>query len=354
VAARLAIALFAVSASIAGALFIRGPASPQAGASCNGCSGAFYGVDETKVVTAIQNIWPQGNTNNCGVETALAAVNFADEVAGQPLRFASTQNMFQVNSALQSTTAASAWGYAPPNQWAGTSNIAPDAGTDLRSIAYITYAYGPTQWMYHDYIYRWPFLHSSEPSFSTQVLEATTSMAESIEQWSMPANVAINGGEHSVLVTGVWSGNDPNTNYPAQIKGLVFRDPEYYASSSRFEVDFATWSSTGLYMPPNSYYYSLWALYYGDLNTLNDHRNTGDPEPTVGPYTPNAAQGKPYHWYHGFTWIQVDKRFAVYVGPSAGSRSAPSRNTIVRLPTGPDWAFTAETPQSAGLLMKAP
>ncbi len=337
-AIRVSIALLAVSASFVMAAISRGPgAAPISLASgCNTCTGTFYGANTTLTVNAIQNIWPQGNTNNCGVETAEAVTNYADELAGVSMRFTSTQDMSQVNQDNQNSSAASQWGYATPtNQWAGKSNIAPDTGTDPRSIAYMTFNYTPPNWYFHGYIYRWSFFHSTQPSFSTQVIEATTSLAESLERWSMPTNTTINGGAHSVIVTGIWSGNDPNAHYPAQIQGLVFRDPEYPASSSRYEIDFATWSSTGLYMPPNNYYYSLWSLYYGDLTTLGDHKNTSDPEPSVGPYVPNAAKGEPYHWYDGFTWIQRD----TFTSGSQGS---------------PDWAFTAESPGNLGHQMTTP
>lgn len=332
---RLSIALLMVSGYyIAIAL---GPGgTPQTQASCSTCTGAFYGADTTRTINAIQHIWPQGNTNNCGVETAEAVVNYADAVTGRALRFTSTSNMYQVNQSNQSSAAASQWGYATPlNRWAGRSNIAPDTGTDPRSIAYMTFTYTPPGWYFHDYVYRWQYFHSSQPSFQTQALEATTSLAESLERWHMPTNTTINGGAHSVLVTGIWSGNDPNTHYPAQIQGLVFRDPEYAASSGRFEVDFATWSSTGLYMPPNGYYYSLWSVYYGDLHSRNDRLNKSDPEPTVGPYTPRPANGQPEHWYGGFTWIQRD----TFTTGAQGS---------------PDWSFTAESPGNLGRQMTTP
>jgi hypothetical protein len=335
---RVSIALLTVSASLVMAVIsgTHAGAFGDLAAGCTTCTGAFYGGNTTLTVAAIQHIWPQGNTNNCGVETAEAITNYADELARVSMRFTSTQNMFQVNRDNQNSSAASRWSYATPtNQWAGKSNIAPDAGTDPRSIAYMTFNYTPPNWYFHDYLYRWSFFHSTQPSFSTQALEATTSLAESLERWSMPTNTTINGGAHSVIVTGIWSGNDPNTHYPAQIQGLVFRDPEYAASSSRYEVDFATWSSTGLYMPPNNYRYSLWSLYYGDLGTRGDHKNTSDPEPTVGPYVPNAAKAEPYHWYDGFTWIQRD----TFTSGSQGS---------------PDWAFTAESPGNRGHQMTAP
>ena len=360
VAVHLSVALLAVSASMLAAAFARGfGLSSNAEASCGSCIGTFYGVSDATMATVTQNIWPQGNTCNCGVESAEAVVNFVDQMQGLPLRFTSTQDMFNINQDMWGDAVISEWGYATPmNPCAEKSNIAPDTGTDPRSIAYISTRYSPSGSMFYDYIYRWSFYHKTEPSFSTQAQEATTSLAEGIERGHLPANTTINGGAHSVVVTGVWSGNDPNTHYPAQIQGLVFRDPEYVGTSSRFEVTFTTWSQTGLYMPPNNYYYSLWSLYYGDLKNLNDHLNTSDPEPTMGPYVPNAAQGEPYHWFHGLTWIQFGTIYEPLAphsaSPSGGSAGPPNSASGSGLDVNPDWAYTAPTPYTFGIQMQSP
>jgi hypothetical protein len=154
--------------------------------------------------------------------------------------------------------------------------------------------------------------------YSTQVQQATTNVARALETWHEPVNVTINGGLHSVLVSGIYAYNDPATNYPANISSVVYRDPEGSSSTSRVQVDFTTWKSGNFASPFGVY--SLWSLYYGDQSTVGDGLNTSDPEPSVGPYVPNGSN--PYHWYHGFTWVQRDTN---------------SANGI----WSPDWSFTS-------------
>lgn len=302
-ALRLSLVLFSVMGGLLCAVWLGLPAAlPRAEAG----TGTFYGGDTTKMVNAIQHIWPQNSGAYCGIETAEAAVNYDDEVHNVGMYFTSTKNQVTVANANQ-TSGASQWGHATPtNVYAGITNIAPDFGTDPRSIAYMTWNYSPTNTFFHDYIYRWQFANSTQPTFSVQVQQATTNVGRALEMWNEPVNVTINGGLHSVLVSGLYSTSDPATSYPAQITSVVYRDPEASASTSRFEVDFATWSG-GNYATPYGIY-SLWSLYYGDKTTLGDGKNTSDPEPTVGPYTPTTSN--PEHWYGGFTWIQRDNNYA--------------------------------------------
>lgn len=302
-ALRLSLVLLSVMAGLVCSVWLGLPdALPRVEAG----TGTFYGGDTTKMVNAIQHIWPQNSGAYCGIETAEAAVNYDDEVHNVAMYFTSTKNQVTVANANQNS-GESQWGHATPtNAYAGITNIAPDFGTDPRSIAYMTWNYSPTNTFFHDYIYRWQFANSTQPSFSTQVQQATTNLGQALETWNEPVNVTINGGLHSVLVTGLYSTTDPATSYPAQITSVVYRDPEATASTSRFEVDFATWSG-GNYATPYGIY-SLWSLYYGDKTTLDDGQNTSDPEPTVGPYTPTTTD--PEHWYGGFTWIQRDNNYA--------------------------------------------
>jgi hypothetical protein len=266
----------------------------------------FYGADTTKTVDAIQNIWPQGSGNYCGIETAEGAANYAEEDEGAAMSFTSTSNQYTVANTNQ-TSGASQWGYATPtNAYAGETNIAPDFGTDPRSSAYMAWNYTPNNTFFHDYIYRWQFANSTQPSFTTQVQQATTNVAQALESWHEPVQVVINGGLHLVLVSGIYAYNDPATNYPANISSVVYRDPMAAPSVSRFEVDFATWESGGYSTPFGVY--SLWSLYYGDKYAVGDGLNTNDPEPSVGIYVPNSTH--PVHWYKGFTWIQRDDNYA--------------------------------------------
>ncbi len=289
-------------------------------------AGTFYGADSTRTINAIRYIGPQASGAYCGIETAEAAVNYNDQVRGLAMRFRSTADQKTVAHNNQ-LSGASQWGYPTPiNAYGGKTNISRDFGTDPRSIAYMTWNYTPSNTFYHDYIYRWQFANSYQPSFYTQVLQATTSMARGLAAWHEPLTAQINGGLHSVLVTGVYSYNDPRYVYPAQITSVVFRDPMAYYSASRFEVSIGTWAG-GHLSTPNGVY-SLWSLYYGDRYTVGDRRNTLDPEPAVGIYVPNATH--PVHWYRGFTWIQRDNNYAYGAW-------------------NPDWAYT-----SKGAKMTAP
>ena len=304
-ALRLSIALLVLAAALMSSLGSQPPRASAAG-SIYAATPIFYGADTARMNASIAAVWPQYSGPYCGIATAIAAVNYNDLVHGVAMRFKSRSAQTTIAAANQ-TKGASRWGYATPvNRYAGITNIAPDFGADPRSIAYMTYEYTPLNTFFHNYIYRWQFANSTQPSFSTQARQATTNVARALKSWHEPVNVAINGGAHSVLVSGVYSYNDPSVYYPAQIASVVFRDPMFSPSVSRFQVDISTWISGGLSTPAGVY--SLWSLYYGDRSARGDGRNTYDPEPTVGIYKPISAA--PIHWYRGFAWIQRDNKYA--------------------------------------------
>lgn len=167
----------------------------------------------------------------------------------------------------------------------------------------MTWNYTPANNFFHNWIYRWQFVHTTQPSYGQQVLEATSLMGAHVEAYGEPISVAINAGAHSVLVTGVWSTNDPLFNFPAGMTGVTYRDPQ---DGSHQTVTLSQWTNGIL----NGY--SLWSQYYGNPN---------DPEPGIGPYAPGARQ---VHWYQGFNWISRDNYYA------NGQYS-------------PDWAYNAYT-----------
>jgi hypothetical protein len=96
----------------------------------------YSGVDTGLLAGEIAPIWPQLDGPYCGIATAMAMVNFDDELRHQPLRFTSRDDQSTIATANQ-TAGKSRWGYATPtNAVAGITNIAPDFGTDSRAISY--------------------------------------------------------------------------------------------------------------------------------------------------------------------------------------------------------------------------
>lgn len=284
----------------------------------------YYGTNGAYMDAAILNIWPQENGPYCALATASAVINYIDQEDHLPMRFTYQASQFAIATANQ-TSGESQWGYATPiNSTAGITNIAPDRGVDPRAAAYVQAHYAPSGTVFHDYIYRWQFHSTQEPTYHVQVLQATTALFRSWLSYTEPMSVIINGGEHSVVVSGGWMGNDIRFNNPANLQGVIVRDPEFAGTISRFEVTPDQWLNHGTNFGAG--YYTLWARYYG-VNP-DGSINHDDPEPTVGIYRPNGSN--PYHWYQGFTWIRRDNQTA---------------NGL----SNPDWAFT-----DSGVLLTAP
>ncbi|HEY7341874.1 MAG TPA: hypothetical protein VH591_13410 [Ktedonobacterales bacterium] len=299
IAIRIAFALIAIS----GGLLALALTHTNTEASCSTCTGTYFGVNETRMNQAIGGtIWPQTLSNACAVADVVGLINYDYLKAGKSLKFPNSAYQSSVEQ-YNKTSGSSQWGYAKPtNQVGGITNIAPDFGNDPRSAANDVQHYHIGSSGVHDYVYRWQFAHRIQPSYSQQAQEATTLLVRGLENTQEPAIVFINGGLHSVLVTGAWSSNNPNIHFPANIQGLVYRDSEGNSSTSRQEIPISTW--IGGHYANQFGVYSLWSLYYGDRTKIGDMRNTLDPEPTVGPYKPSARF--PHHWYLGFTWVQHD------------------------------------------------
>lgn len=299
IATRIAIALLAITGGLLGVAL--NAMTNQTSASS--FAGSYYGAYDSLMSKAISgSIWPQATSNACAIADVVAAVNYDFLRYGHGFRFTNWSGQLTVERNNQ-TAGASEWGHATPtNAWGGITNIAPDFGNDPRSVAYDINHYDLHGSYIHDYIYRWQFTHTTKPSFTLQAEEATTLVVRDLVKWKSPIVVFINGGLHAVLVTGAWSTNNPDTNLPANIQGLIYRDPEGAEASSRQEIPLGTWIRGGYANPFGVY--SLWSLYYGDRYTAGDMRNSYDPEPTVGVYKPTSAY--PHHWYLGFTWVEHD------------------------------------------------
>jgi hypothetical protein len=338
IATRIAFVLIALSGGLLGIVLT----SPRTEAGCGTCTGAFYGAYSSYVTKMISGtIWPQNSKNACGIADAVAMVNYDYIQYGHPLRFPNSggQTTLEHNNQL---AGASQWGYATPtNAWGGITNIAPDFGTDPRSVAYDVRHYASQNRYYHDVIYRWQFAHSTAPSYWTQAKEATTLMARSLQTYHAPVIAFINGGLHSVVVTGIWSNNNPATHFPAGIQGLTYRDPQGNVTTSRQEITLYTWIA-GHYASPFGVY-SLWHLYYGDRYAAGDMKNHSDPEPTVGPYTPSSVY--PHHWYLAFTWISRDTDSIDSVDWAINGYTKKAIKPVIPTPTPPPTPTATPTPE---------
>ncbi len=319
-----ALALLFVSGGLLALAWHVGRFAPISAATTASTTTYYYGANNTYMVNAVQHIWPQENGPYCAIATGMAVTNYVDQEDHLTLRFSTPSNQYAIATADQKA-GASRWGYAKPiNATAGITNIAPDRGLDPRAAAYIQYHYSPQGTIFHDYIYRWQFHYKTAPPFHWQAIQATTSLFRAWLRFPEPMSVIINGGEHSVLVTGGWTSNSIVTNYPANIVGVIVRDPMFAGSISRFEVDNNQWTNHGTDFGVG--YYTMWSRFYGQNPDFSVNKD--DPEPSVGIYRP--ISGHPEHWYQGFTWIRRDTN---------------SLNGYY----SPDWAFT-----DGGTLLTAP
>lgn len=301
IASRIAFILIAISGGFLG-IVLASPSLSTAQAYCSTCTGYFYGASSLVIKATSGTIWPQTTHSACGIADDIALINYLYLQYGHPLKFWNSGGQTTIEKNNQ-TAGASQWGHATPtNAWGGITNIAPDFGTDPRSVAYDVKHYAWSSIYVHNAIYRWQFAHTTAPSFWTQAKEATTLLARSLEIYHAPVITFINGGMHSVIVTGIWSSNNPKYYFPAGIRGLVYRDSEGNSTTSRQEISLYTWIA-GNYANPWGVY-SLWSRYYGDRYKLGDMKNTYDPEPTVGPYKPSSTYL--HHWYLSFTWVARD------------------------------------------------
>ncbi len=314
----LSLALLVVAASI---FILRGKIGfgPFAAQAAAPVTTYYYGTNGSLLVAAEQNLWPEEYGPYCAIATAMVVDNYLDLLTHHPLSFTRQAQQLSIGTANQ-TQGASQWGNATPLDVAGgIINIAPDKGIDPRGAAYIQHRYAPNPYSFHNYIYRWEFHHTTEPSYHQQAMEATTALFRGWLAHSDPMSVIVNGGEHSIIVSGGWSSDDISKVFPANIQGIVVRDPQFATAISRFEVSQDQWTNHGANFGVG--YYTLWSRYYGAQ--VNQSVNRDDPEPTVGIYVPTTAN--PHHWYHGFSWVRRDD--------TTGTAASP------------DWAYTDDGTQ---------
>ena len=273
-------------------------------------SGTYYGVNETWAQYAAAD-WPQANSNWCGVANIEMIANYTYQVVAndESVFPFGTGAQARIANDLNSAAGVSIWGTAPATSIGPgfAADIAADGGTDPRSIAWgIAYesAYssywrswsqrpansgsplGAPAYTYHDVIY-----HGS-------VSSAVAELARTLASYHLPVSVTTAHGLHSDVVSGVYSTNDPVSNYPGNITGINVWDPgvgsQWGGYQSAREVTWDTYT-----FETNA---DLWGLAY--------NANSGyDPDPAQGIYTPNSSY--PYHWITFLTAIEPDTQVSI-------------------------------------------
>lgn len=285
-------------------------------------SGTFYGANEGWVGIATSE-WPQRNGNWCGVANVEALANYTFQAAtgnanyfpfGNPAHTpAGGRNQASIASDLNASFAVSQWGVP---SWNGIgpgfqADIARDGGTDPRSIAWATLyesaagdylhlhrpGYLAPRWATRAYSFHDVIYHGGET-------QALTGLARMLETFHMPVSITMAHGLHSDVVSGLYSTNDPNSSGTAAVTAVNVWDPGVGSSGGGYQsAREVTWDAYSFNNDP-----SMWGSTYQSNNGY-------DPDPAVGPYTPNGQY--PTHWINNYTLI------------------GPDRNTGV----SPDWAL---------------
>jgi hypothetical protein len=128
---------------------------------------------------------------------------------------------------------------------------------------------------------------------------AVSGLARTLARYQLPASVTIAHGLHSVVVTGVYSTNDPRTSWPAGVTSLSVWDPDPGAYQGSQHV---IWNYSA-FTDPNQ---PMWGATY-NANVINGVPY--DPDPSVGIYTPNGSS--PRHWIGNWVDIEPDVQAAV-------------------------------------------
>lgn len=251
-----------------------------------------YGADPAQVQAAVNAAgWPQQNRVWCGIATMTAVIDFHQKTYSQQ----------QVADYLNTAPAASAWGTPTPDPaiaWGPgvAADISRDVSTDPRAMSAGQAAL--TGVAFHQVIDR------------GSALEATRQLAADVASAREPVNVIVFHGGHAVLVSAVLASDNPVTD-PASITALEVWDPGFgvphgnIQMAQMVDVPIGEWLS-------NAYY---WATPYeeGFQGTIAE-----DPDPAVGPYAYNPAQGQSLHlWVGHYVYIRPDAPTDAYHDVSA-------------------------------------
>jgi hypothetical protein len=280
-------------------------------------SGTFYGANEAWVGVAASE-WPQRSNNWCGIANIEVIANYSFMAAtndpnyfpfGNPANTpAGARNQASIVNDMDNTSVAlSQWGVP---SWNGTgpgfqADIARDGGTDPRSIAWGALyesaagdylhqrhpGYLPPRWATRAYSIHDVIYHGGES-------QALTGLARMLENYQAPVSITMAHGLHSDIVSGVYSTNDPDVATTAAVTAINVWDPAVGAPGGGYQSSReVTWDAYSFSTDT-----SMWGTAY--------QSNSGyDPDPAVGPYTPNSKY--PTHWINYYTLIGPDNHTTV-------------------------------------------
>lgn len=237
-----------------------------------------YGATDAAVQTATNNAgWPQQENNWCGVASIAATAQFDGKAVTQT----------DVANYLHNSSSESQWGTPAPVGGVPpfVADIAADGGTDPRAMAAgLNNATGQT---YHQWV---GFFGA---------YDATMHLVQDIARTQQPIDVIVTHGQHIVLVSAVYATDNPLTD-PASVTALVVWDPGYGLPNGNIQ------NARMVVVSLNTWLYN--SLYWGSPYSPNYFGSIPyDPDPSVGPYSYNPAQGANAHlWIGHYVYLHPD------------------------------------------------
>ncbi len=260
-----------------------------------------YEADVNTLNTALNSNhanWPQKNGNWCGVAN-IAAINDYDYLINGIDNQNKYPDQYSVANMLNGTISGQPSPISPWGSISGTpafkANISKDGGTDPRSIAWGLYTVTPNNFFFHNYIY---------PG-SNGVDHAVRNFASDFGPYNGlndPISVTINGGQHSVVISGVIANEDPSYDPNGVILQKVhiwdpwfgFNGTTPYNTTGRDQW----WYVSDFESAQN--YPQWWGQTY---NTSNGY----DPEPSTTGSNYYNAPPLSHHWGGNYITIEQDR-----------------------------------------------
>jgi hypothetical protein len=240
--------------------------------------------------------FPQQDGNWCGI-AAIFAVSVYDYTVSQqtPPSNYSQQAIHDYLNSINSPWGPATYHDGGPGPYVST-DIAADVGEDPAAMSQGTYDWTPYPYYFHNWIYR------TSNTTATYAFGSDFGPAAGIND---PIIVAINGGAHFFVVSGVWANQDPSAGksgtviYDIQTHDpwLNSRDQGFDGTKPYNQTQTEAWSLSD--------WLSKSILWHSGYNT----NNTYDPEPsTTGSnyYNPPFPGGYNAHWNGYYVTIEQE------------------------------------------------